>query len=86
MNGWSTEQKKTFLCIYLKDTALTFLDDFERTNPNATLETIEKAFRLKFEHPSRKYMLKTDLDDKKTIIWQIHSLIYKRNIKSMQTN
>jgi hypothetical protein len=64
INGWSTEQKITFLCIYLNDTALTFLDNFERTNPNATWDNIENAFRLEFEHPARKYMLKTILEKK----------------------
>ena len=45
INGWSKEQKKTFLSIYLQDTASTFLGNFGSINSDATWENIENAFR-----------------------------------------
>ncbi|KAF0703022.1 putative serine/threonine-protein kinase clkA [Aphis craccivora] len=48
-NGWSSEQKKFFLPIYLENTAATFLDNFENSNPTTTWEQIEQALRLEFE-------------------------------------
>jgi hypothetical protein len=60
--GWTTEQKIIFLYIYLNGTASTFLDNFVQSNPNATWENIEDAFRFEFEHPEHKYMLKITLE------------------------
>lgn len=67
INGWSDEQKSSFLSIYLLDTASTFLDNFEKINPKPTWEQTEKALRLEFEHTSQTHMLRTMLEKRKQL-------------------
>jgi ribosomal protein L37AE/L43A len=67
INGWTTDQKKSFLTIYLQDTASTFLENFEQNNPNATWEHTEHALRLEFEPTVQKHMLRTMLEKRKQL-------------------
>jgi len=66
-NGWSSEQKKSFLPIYLENTAATFLDNFEDSNPTTTWEQIEQALRLEFEPTAQSHMLRTMLEKRKQL-------------------
>lgn len=67
INGWSLEQKKSFLPIYLQNTASTFLDNFEKTNPINTWEQVEQALRLEFEPTAQNHMLRTMLEKRKQL-------------------
>jgi len=66
-NGWSSEQKKSFLPIYLENTAATFLDNLENNNPTTTWEQVEKALRLEFEPTAQSHMLRTMLEKRKQL-------------------
>lgn len=66
-NGWSSEQKKSFLPIYLENTAATFLDNLENNNPTATWEQVEQALRLEFEPTAQSHMLRTMLEKRKQL-------------------
>lgn len=67
INGWSTEQKKSFLPIYLQNTASTFMDNYENSNPATTWEQIENALRLEFEPTAQNHMLRTMLEKRKQL-------------------
>jgi len=67
INGWSEEQKKSFLAIYLHNTASTFLDNYENSNPATTWEQIENALRLEFEPTAQNHMLRTMLEKRKQL-------------------
>jgi hypothetical protein len=67
INGWSDEQKVSFLTIYLQDTASTFLENFEQLNTKATWKQIEDAFRLEFEPTSQTHMLRTMLEKRQQL-------------------
>ena len=67
INGWTPEQKKSFLAIYLQNTASTFLDNYETSNPNNTWEQLEQALRLEFEPTAQAHMLRTMLEKRKQL-------------------
>lgn len=67
INGWTTDQKKLFLTIYLEDTASTFLENFESKNPEASWEQTEQALRLEFEPTVQIHMLRTMLEKRKQL-------------------
>lgn len=67
INGWTPEQKTSFLTIYLQGTASTFLENFEQINPNATWYLIEEALRLEFEPTAQKHLLRTMIEKRKQL-------------------
>ncbi|CAI6377515.1 unnamed protein product [Macrosiphum euphorbiae] len=67
INGWSVEQKKSFLPIYLVNTASTFLDNFENNYPTSNWDQVERALRLEFEPTAQKHMLRTMLEKRKQL-------------------
>lgn len=67
INGWTSEQKKSFLVIYLSDTALTFYENFEKTNPSADWNAIETSLRSEFEPIAQTHMLRTLLEKRKQL-------------------
>lgn len=67
INGWSPEQKKSFLAIYLQNTASTFLDNYEKSYPVNTWDQLEQALRLEFEPTAQAHMLRTMLEKRKQL-------------------
>ncbi|CAI6370235.1 unnamed protein product [Macrosiphum euphorbiae] len=67
INAWSVEQKKSFLPIYLVNTASTFLDNFENNYPTSNWDQVERALRLEFEPTAQKHMLRTMLEKRKQL-------------------
>ncbi|XP_050526094.1 uncharacterized protein LOC126896938 [Daktulosphaira vitifoliae] len=59
INGWSDEQKKSFLAIYLDETASIFLDNFDFCNSIASWSEVQQALLSEFQLVTQTHMLRT---------------------------
>ncbi|XP_050530045.1 probable serine/threonine-protein kinase roco9 [Daktulosphaira vitifoliae] len=67
INNWSSDQKKSFLAIYLTDTALIFYENYERENPSVKWPDLENAMRIEFEPTAQNHMLRIMLSKRKQL-------------------
>lgn len=67
INAWTEPQKRSFLAIYLSDTALTFFENLEQNNELTNWTQIEEALRLEFEPTAQSHLLRIMIDKRKQL-------------------